>query len=200
MPRGDVLWQRLESARPQELWKLGEIVGLADCQGRSHDVLVEQLSHFIRSAAGHSLLNFSREPHGFPYKQMLIDVADKMAPGWTFLSWTKYKLNDHHSETDVEETIWQFYEDQVRKLAAKIPEKDKAELRKQVEEDLRKEGNDNAVIAGLGSSLMGGMAGIAVPQTLAYSALANTHSGLSYLRHIRKLREYEAGLGQPRAS
>jgi hypothetical protein len=36
---------------------------------------------------------------------MLIDVADKMAPGWTFRSWTGYKLNDEHSEIEIEEKM-----------------------------------------------------------------------------------------------
>jgi hypothetical protein len=186
MPRGDTLWQRLQAAHRNELHKLGEIMGLADVNDKETAVLVEELSTTIRSAAGHSLLNMFRGPHDFPYKQILIDVADKLAPGWTPLSWTEYKLNDHHDDIEIEETIWRVYEDRVRKLMANIPEQDKADLRKEMEEDLRKAGYGDAMIAGLGAGLMGAMA---VPPALAYSALANTLSGFNYLskllRHVR---------------
>jgi hypothetical protein len=61
MPRGDVLWKRLEAARPLELRKLGEVVGLADLDRKPPPALVEDLSREIRSAAGHSLVNLFRK-------------------------------------------------------------------------------------------------------------------------------------------
>lgn len=100
MPRGDLLWQRLQDAYPAELQKLGEIMGLADVNDKAPAVLVEELSVATRAAAGHSLRNLFRGPHDFPYKQILIDVTDKMAPGWTPWSWTHYKLSDRHSEEE----------------------------------------------------------------------------------------------------
>src|SRR5690348_16918730 len=110
MPRGDTLWKPLESARRKELEKLAEIVCLPDVEPKPEAVLIEGLSKEIRCAAGHFINNLFRGPHDFRYKQMLIDVADKLAPGWTFLSWTGYKLNDDHSELEVEETVWGYWE------------------------------------------------------------------------------------------
>jgi hypothetical protein len=71
MPRGDILWQRLQDAHPAELQKLGEIIGLADVNDKAPVVLVEQLSAALRAAAGHSLFNLFRDPHDYPYKQIL---------------------------------------------------------------------------------------------------------------------------------
>ena len=51
MPRGDVLWQRLQTARPAELRKLGEGMGLADVDNKADEVLVEELSAEIHSAS-----------------------------------------------------------------------------------------------------------------------------------------------------
>src|SRR5260370_2004971 len=114
MPRDDVLWQRLEAARPPELRKLAEVMGLDDTGRKPDPVLVEELSKEIRTAAGHWVLNRLRGPHDFPYKQLLIDVADKMAPGRTPLSWTPYRLGDRHTELDVEDTVWSYFEQRVR--------------------------------------------------------------------------------------
>jgi hypothetical protein len=187
-----MLWKRLESARPAELHKLAGMVGLPDPEGKADSQLVEELSKAIRSAAGHSFRNLFRQDHDFPYKQMLIDVADKLAPGLTPLSWTKYRLWDDHRETEIEETVWRFYEARVQEITAKIPEQDKADLRKKMEEDLRKGGYGDAVIAGLGAGLMGGAASIGVPPSLVYSALASTPSGFRYLWHFLRLGRHPA--------
>jgi hypothetical protein len=42
MPRGDILWQRLQNAHPNELHKLGEIMGLADVNNKEAAVLGEE--------------------------------------------------------------------------------------------------------------------------------------------------------------
>lgn len=71
-----------------------------------NDELILLCSKKLRAAAGSSTGNMFRNDHGFPYKQILIDVADKLSPGHTVLSWTDYKLDDslarlnrrHHSD------------------------------------------------------------------------------------------------------
>lgn len=182
MLRNDSLWQRLESARPSELNKLGEVLRLLDVKEKKRDVLIEEISRELRAAAGHSLRNLFRRPHEFPYKQMLIDVADKLAPGWTFLSWTSYKLNDRHSELEIEETIWRFYEDRVRAATAHFSPEDKEKLRRQTEEELRQMGWSEAMIAGVGGGLLGGAAATLIGPALAYSIALNTSAGLAWLK------------------
>jgi uncharacterized protein YaaW (UPF0174 family) len=182
MPRGDELWRRLESAHLPELHKLCEIVRVSDAEAKSKPVLVGELSKAIRAAAGHYVVNLFRQPHAFPYKQLLIDVADKMAPGWTFLSWTKYKLNDLHSAKEIEETAWRFFEMAMEKKLKNIPEKDKDELRKNVQQDLLKLGYSQALATHISAGLTGAGVGALVGPVLAYNIALNTASGLAWVQ------------------
>jgi uncharacterized protein YaaW (UPF0174 family) len=182
MPRDDVLWRRLEAARPVELHRLCEIVGVADYRDEPPPVLVKELSEAIRSAAGHSWLNVFRGAHDFPYKQMLIDVADKVAPGWTFLAWTPYTLNDRHSEIDVEETIWCFFERRMEEQIKSLPEGAREQLRKDTERELRGLGYSQALVSQVGTALVAGAAAGAVAPALAYSLALSTASGLAWLK------------------
>ena len=182
MPRGDVLWQRLETTHTAELRKLGEIVRLVDSICKPNAVLVEELSKDIRSAAGHWLRNIFRGPHDFPYKQMLIDVADKMASGWTFLSWTTYTLSDRHREQDIEETIWADFERRMEAKIKSIPEEEREQLRKDTDLELRGMGYSEALVYQIGAGLAAGAAATAVAPALAYSIALNTATGLAWLK------------------
>lgn len=139
MPRNDVLWKRLETARTEELNSLADVVGL-DHRGKSRNMLVEGLSAGIRKAAGHSIRNLFRGPHDFSYKQLLIDVADKMAPGYTPLSWTPFKLSDKHCELDIEECIWELYQKAVGKQVDGMSEQDRQALQEKAVIDLKERG------------------------------------------------------------
>lgn len=77
--------------------------------------LIELCSKELRAAAGSSTLNTVRNDHAFPYKQILIDVADKLSLGHTLLSWTDYTIDDNHSESEIEETIAQLFEERAKK-------------------------------------------------------------------------------------
>ena len=90
--------------------------------------LVLRCSKELRSAAGSSIRNTLRGDHDFPYKQLLIDVADKLTEGATWLSWTPYTLKDSHSEMEVEETILRLFEERARKWWTKLSPKDKAKF------------------------------------------------------------------------
>ncbi len=182
MPRGDKLWQRLESATGPELLKLGEIFGLADAAAKRRDVLIEELSAELRCAAGHAILNVFRGPHEFPYKQILIDVADKMAPGWTFLSWTGYHLDDRHTEEEIEERIWGYFEKQVEKKIQQLSEKAREELKVQTAAELRQMGYSEALVSQVGAGIIGGAAGTLIGPALAYQVALNTTSGLAWLK------------------
>ncbi len=182
MPRGDILWQRLQATHPNELHKLGEIMGLADVNDKEAAVLVEELSDAIRSAAGHSLLNVFRGPHDFAYKQILIDVADKLAPGWTPLSWTSYKLNDRHSEVEIEETIWSDFEKRMQEKINSLSAEVREQLRKDTEQELRTLGYSTALVSQIGAGLVATATAGAVAPALAYSIALNTASGLAWLK------------------
>jgi hypothetical protein len=179
MPRGDVLWQRLESARPAELRRLGETLRLADVGEKSPEALVEEISQELRAAAGHSLLNLFRHPHAFPYKQLLIDVADKLAPGWTFLSWTRYTLHDRHSEQEIEEEIWCDFERRLQAKAERLTAEARERLRKATEQELRSLGYSAALVSQVGAGLTAAGAAGAVAPALAYAIALNTASGWS---------------------
>jgi uncharacterized protein YaaW (UPF0174 family) len=183
MPRGDVLWQRLQSARTAELRKLGDIFGLRDLDHKRDAVLVEELSKEIRSAAGHSVLNWFRGPHDFRYKQMLIDVADKMAPGWLpYFHWTHYTLRDSHHETEIEDAIARYssaiLEEQLRDLSDAA----KQDLRREIEEDLRTLGYSQTVVSAVGAGLVGATAAQLAGPAVAYRIALRLSSGLAWAR------------------
>ena len=182
MPRNDTLWQRLESARPAELTKLGEILKLDGLNEKKRDVLIEDISRELRTAAGHTVLNMFREAHEVPYKRILIDVGDKMAPGWTFLSWTNYKLDDHHTEYEIEECIWRFFEAMVKNVTEDLSAEAKEKLRQQTEEELRNMGLSEAIVTHVGAGLLGGAAAGLIGPGLAYMIALNTAAGLAWLK------------------
>ncbi|MCG3864467.1 MULTISPECIES: hypothetical protein [unclassified Photobacterium] len=92
------------------------------------DQLVMLCSKELRSAAGSTTLNVFRGTHTFPYKKMLIDVADKLTEGSTFLSWTPYKLNDQHTEEEIEAVIVKLFEEKARQWWFKLSDKKKVEF------------------------------------------------------------------------
>lgn len=90
--------------------------------------LVLLWSKELRAAAGSSTLSPFRGDHDLPYKQILIDVADKLSPGHTPLSWTDYKLEDDHSESEIEKAIASRFEDLAKEWWASLSETAKDEF------------------------------------------------------------------------
>lgn len=126
----DSLFQRLRQLETKNIRSLA-VSGLRfpvnNLEGLSKDDLISMCSKELRSAAGSSCRNIFRSDHEFPYKQILIDVADRLADGFTPLSWTKYKLDDSHAVREVEDTILSIFDERARKWWDKLPEKKKAE-------------------------------------------------------------------------
>lgn len=100
MPLGDTIFKRLEKATDDELREMCKIFDIPFNSEKSY--LIYRISKEYRAAAGHSFLNIFRDEHEFPYKQILIDVADKLKKG---LSWTDYTIGDTSTEIEVEEYI-----------------------------------------------------------------------------------------------
>lgn len=127
MPQ-DLLTTRLDSLHDTDLKSLivgGLRLGERRVSGLSRPELVALCSSELRSAAGFSTVNLvkRRGDQVFPYKQLLIDVADRLAPGSTPLSWTKYRLRDSSSEEDIENHVLELFEERVRGWWAKLPDK-----------------------------------------------------------------------------
>jgi uncharacterized protein YaaW (UPF0174 family) len=123
--------QRLRSLNADDLKSLlagGLRIPERKLNGLQHEDLVILCSTELRSAAGSSTVNLTRKPHDFPYKQLLIDVADKLAPGITPLSWTKYRLKDQHNEDEIEQAILDLFEERARKWWGNLSEKKRAEF------------------------------------------------------------------------
>ena len=127
----DLLMQRLRELCADDLKTL--IVGglrlpESKVDGMEHAYLVAICSAELRAAAGSSTVNLTRDNHAFPYKQLLIDVADKLARGSTPLSWTKYRLKDEHTEEEIEKVVLDLFEEQARRWWQKLSEKKQEEF------------------------------------------------------------------------
>lgn len=127
----DQLFQRLRQLDDDSLHSLlvsGLRLSKDKLVGLDREELILLCSKELRSAAGSSARNFFRDEHEFPYKQILIDVADRLADGFTPLSWTKFKLGDSHSEQEIENVILNVFDERARKWWDKLPEQKKAEF------------------------------------------------------------------------
>jgi uncharacterized protein YaaW (UPF0174 family) len=127
----DLLTQRLQSLVVDDLKSLligGLRLEEIELEGLQHTDLVMLCSAKLRTAAGSSTLNLTRSPHQFPYKQLLIDVADKLTQGNTPLSWTKYRLKDEHKEEEIEQVVLDLLEEQARRWWRKLSETKRQEF------------------------------------------------------------------------
>lgn len=105
----------LDEKSLKDLLVSGLRVSVEKVDGLNREELVVLCSKELRSAAGSSIRNLLRDDHAFPYKQILIDVADRLADGFTPLSWTEYRLDDTHTEEEIEETILKVFDERARK-------------------------------------------------------------------------------------
>jgi uncharacterized protein YaaW (UPF0174 family) len=127
----DLLTQRLQSLVADDLRSLligGLRVDEKKLEGLLRTDLVMLCSARLRSAAGSSTLNLTRGSHEFPYKQLLIDVADKLALGSTPLSWTKYRLKDGHKGEEIEQIVLDLFEERARRWWRKLSETKRQEF------------------------------------------------------------------------
>lgn len=128
----DLLRQRLNSLEEADIMSL-LTAGLgieADNKiaGLDKEELVDLCSKELRSAAGSTLRNWGRGEHDFSYKQLLIDVADKLTVGSTLLSWTHYKLEDGHSEEDIENEIIHLFNERAETWWKGLDDKKKSDF------------------------------------------------------------------------
>ena len=123
----DLLSERLSALNEDDLKSL-LVGGLRIKHGQvmdlPHAALVHLCDDELRAAAGFTSLNMARRARkrSLPYKQILIDVADRLAPGVTPLSWTAYRLRDAHGEEEIEQYILARFEERARDWWQKLPE------------------------------------------------------------------------------
>ena len=125
----DLLLKRLRALRKDEVKALlteGLGVPAKRLLALKKEDLVLLCSKELRAAAGSSIRNIRRGEHEFPYKQLLIDVADKLSPGPTWLDWTKYTLRDSHAEEEIEDAILRMFEERARKWWTGLKKNEKA--------------------------------------------------------------------------
>ena len=130
-PHPDVLLSRLRRLKKDDLMEIlvgGLKVPAKSVTNNDKQALIHLCSKELRGAAGSSTANVFREDHEFPYKQILIDVADKLSPGHTILSWTDYKLEDAHTEDEIENTISNLFEERTKKWWKGLSSKKKKEF------------------------------------------------------------------------
>lgn len=91
-----------------------------------------QISKEYRSVAGHTIGNWFRGDHDMPYKEILVDVANKLKPKGDK---NEYSLGDGRSEEDVENMIVQYF---AGKIAEELNKLSPEERQKKMEEFERK--------------------------------------------------------------
>jgi len=129
----DLLLRRLRSLQEDDLRSLlrgGLRVRDKSIAGLSKEELVLLCSKELRAAAGSTVRNLFREDHEFAYKQLLIDVADKLTDGFTWRSWTEYAFDDAHTEQEIETEIIEMFDKKAQKWWNGLSEKEKHKLAK----------------------------------------------------------------------
>lgn len=90
-------------------------------QSYSKKQLMDALSAELREAASHSFANAFRPDHDLPYKQILIDVANKLSKYHV----TKYKLDDDRSEEEIEKEILRLFDLEAKRWWSKLSDEEK---------------------------------------------------------------------------
>ena len=183
MPINDVLFQRLRIAqRPDLLLLLGDLkLNRERFNAKPNDEIIETISATLRSVGGHSLVNPIRERHELSYKQILVDVADKLAPGR--MNWSQFRVSGSESEVEIEDYIAHCLESRTKDLLASMSHGNKQELQARLEADMRSKGVPESVVqATITGVSTGAFAGVAIGPLIAsllFSGLWTSIFGLT---------------------
>lgn len=197
MPGNDRLFQllsELDDADLNSLWKtcLGKKSEDEYFEPGSKDHKVIVISKEWRAVHGHTLLNRFRNDHDLPWKRILIDVADKMKPG---LGWTEFKIDDDHTEEEIETAILGFFDELVKIQWEKLSEEDRQKMVSNINDSLdhtteviRAKGNRagfapvtvSSLSTGITAGLLGGGGALLVAQTTAAGVVGGLLGGVLY--------------------
>ncbi len=171
MPLNDKLFNRLRMAkRPDLLALLSDLrLDSQECKNLKKKELIDLISRQLRSAAGNSIVNIGRDDHELSYKQILVDVADKLTPGW--LSQSPFKIEDMATCEDIENYIFVQIEIIWKKHIDSLSSSDRAKLQVDFENALRESGVPSQIATGATATLMTGVLGGALVAPVVATAV-----------------------------
>lgn len=157
--RMDTIKQRLENALDTELAEM--------CQALKIDKTddISKIEKAYQDASGH-ILSRKFMSVEVQYKQVLIDVADKLKPSF---GWTDFRLKDSSSEEEVESAIESFVAERFRKKWTKLSARERKAKEQELKSELEKAGYSQTTIEGAIGFLGSGAAGIAVAAPVTMS-------------------------------
>lgn len=182
---GDPLLDRVRMSTRSDLDDLARDLKIDsdDLRGLSTEGKCDRLAEVIRSVAGHTAMNAYRRARGMrlTYREILIDVADKLTPG--IVTRSGFHTKPLAELAEIEEYIAA----QIRRSASEslkaMSTEDRRQVQLDVERRLREQGMpDTTIRAASAAVLSGGMSGamLATAASAAlYSSLWTALVGLS---------------------
>ncbi|MBK9500445.1 MAG: hypothetical protein IPO06_13915 [Leptospiraceae bacterium] len=156
----DTIIKRLEQSTKQERKDICRALQL-----ESDDSNIA-ISAEYRAVAGHTFMNIFRGKHDLPYKQILIDVVDKIHPK---RGWTRFRLTDHYSEVYIEDKIWEYLSIKFKEATSKLSHEEKKKKEKELIEELKKKGYTQAQAAAFASAFASGSVGVGLASAVTLS-------------------------------
>lgn len=181
----DLLLDRVRMAGPSELDDLARDlkIDVDAFDGLSVDAKCARLADELRSVAGHTLMNVSRRVRGLQlsYRDILIDVADKLTPG--VIARSGFHVRPEADEATIEDYIATEVQRRAAERLKALPPEDRCQLQSEVERKLREQGStDTAIKAASVAVLSGNLSGMMLATATSaalYSSLWTTLAGLS---------------------
>lgn len=138
---------------------------------------VYQISKEYRSAAGHTIGNWFRGDHDLPYKEILVDVANKLKPK---KDESVFALSDGRSEEDVEDCIVKYFAKKIAEELNRMSPEDRAKKLDDFKKSLL-EGKNVDVSQEALNDLKKGLAGTTITTSAVVSLLTgNVTAALFY--------------------
>lgn len=170
MEREDTILSRLGQATENEKNEICKALRILE----TNDIYT--ISREYRSAAGNSFTNIFRGDHELPYKKILIDVADKLKPGF----WgTHYKIDDSVREEVIEEEILWYMIARYKKEWNTLSPSDKKRKEDELKKEFEKDGYSQLAIGSIMSALVSGTAGAVIGPRVALHLSASVFGASS---------------------
>jgi uncharacterized protein YaaW (UPF0174 family) len=139
MPKNDRLFELLSLLSTEQLKSIR--VDILQVRKEPHEVWsreyqIVKTSEAFRSAAGNSFANWWRKDHDFAWKQIVIDVADKLSDGYTPFAWTAYSLNDQTPVEVIEREVLDFFQERCKEWWNKLKPSQRAVVISELNENI----------------------------------------------------------------
>ena len=185
MPYNDRLYQLLndlDDSELEDLWVHGLQCKPDDAEFRelSHELKVDRISTEWRAVHGHLPRQLRWGTQTLSWKRMLIDVADKLNPGW---GWTSFREDDPATEPAIERKILELLEERCRAVEAERAKKQAEKAEKAAGQ--KKPGPAPKPVPEEEADPLGNAAG-AMPILLTYRKTVNTTLMLLGAHELRR--------------